>query len=501
MSRFGLKIVGAMLLLAVIPLVTSIYLVGQVIQASESVAQGQMHKLAQPLARAAAAYRALFAARKRMFKLQARLLASDAELKAALDLQAGDSGALQRVQRRLGELQQLYDGVGSLRLLDGDGRVLAEVRSKKRYDPGRFRDLRWQEPIGAKGGRFEMVFYTPRAPFRDFRELGQAQRFAVDMGRLRGELENYYRVAFLIMFGAALLVAMGVGLFIARRTTQRLSVLVRATREVAAGNLETQVQLDSRDEVRELGDAFNEMVRELRDSREKIAYLEKIGAWQEIARRLAHEIKNPLTPIQLAVQQLHRKYEGEDPKFKRMLDDAYDIITEEVGGLRRLVSAFSAFAKLPTVQPEPVDLVALIDDFMKSHVELAERATLVWEPPAQGCTVLVDRMLIKHVLVNLVENAIQAGEGVGLQRAICVEIVAQLEPRRRRVALIVSDDGPGMDAETAHRAFDPYYTTKEHGTGLGLAIVKKIVLEHQGSISLRSAPGEGTRFTLRLPLA
>ncbi len=212
-------------------------------------------------------------------------------------------------------------------------------------------------------------------------------------------------------------------------------------------------------------------------------------------------ISATLTPIQLAVQQIHQAYRGEDASFRRMLDDARDIITEEVDGLRRLVSEFSAFAKLPSVQPEPVDLNSLVDDFLKSHSDLEQKARVRWQPLQPPCQVLADRMLLKHVLFNLVENALQAAEESGSQVPLQVSLAARADPARRRLLLSVIDNGPGMDAATLERIFDPYFTTKERGTGLGLAIVKKIVLEHNGRIAVWSRPGEGSRFELGLPLA
>jgi len=322
-----------------------------------------------------------------------------------------------------------------------------------------------------------------------------------DLTLLRGELATYYRVAFIIMFGAVLLAATIMGLLIARRTTRRVALLAGATRQVAGGDLDAHVPTRARDELGDLARAFNEMVQRLRASRERIAYLEKIGAWQQVARRLAHEIKNPLTPIQLAVQQLERKYPGGDEAFDVLLADACDIIREEVGGLRRLVVAFSGFAKLPEVQPEPLDVNSLIDDFLRSRSEMQERASVSWTPMEPAVTVRGDRMLIKHVLLNLVENAIQAAEEQDALEGLEVAVSGQVMEGDGMLRLTVQDNGPGMPPDTAERAFEPYYTTKEHGTGLGLAIVKKIVLEHNGAIAVQSAPGQGTCFTLDLPLA
>jgi two-component system nitrogen regulation sensor histidine kinase NtrY len=499
MSRFGLKIVAAMLLLAVIPLVTSIYLVGQVIRASDSIAEGQLRRLSEPLSQSADAYRQLFSATKQVFKLQARLIAADRKLTAAVvDKRMSSNERRAHLDKRLAELAKTHHGVGMLEVLDGKGQELAVLR-RGGFSKTEYRSLGVELPLSGGPARVRMRFYTSRAPFIHFQRLGKSRDMALEVSQLRGDLERVFRRVFLIMFGAVVTVAMGIGFLMARRTTRRLSVLVRATRRVGEGDLTTQVHLDVRDEVRELADAFNEMVAELRENREKIGYLEKIGAWQEIARRLAHEIKNPLTPIQLAAQQLHSKYAGDDPKFRRLLDDAYDIISEEVDGLRRLVTAFSAFAKLPTVKPESVPLSNLIEDFVKSHVELIERCDWHVEPVKDDCLVMVDRMLFKHVLVNLVENAVQAAEQAKLGRAVKVEVTVVPAITPNAAQLTVTDDGPGMNPETAARAFDPYYTTKEHGTGLGLAIVKKIILEHKGTIFVEPVEGGGTRFVLRIP--
>ncbi|MCA9665775.1 MAG: HAMP domain-containing protein [Myxococcales bacterium] len=492
MSRFEIKIVATLLGIAVIPLVASVILVGQVIRVSNSVAAGQTQRLSVPLSHAADAYRALFVARRRVFLVSAKLLARDAALLSALG-----SSDREGLSRRVAELVRSrgFAGLGRLAIRGPDGKVWASAQNGKQYPAARFRDLEVNEPLG--GGHLDATFYTPRAPFLNFRALGRAQRAANEITTLRDELSSIYRWVFLIMFGAVLLVATGVGIFVARRTTRQVAVLSGAVQEVAEGDLRTQVEVKGRDELADLARAFNEMVGQLRENRERIGYLEKIGAWQEIARRLAHEIKNPLTPIQLAMQQVHRKYEGDDPRFRKMLDDAHAIITEEVEGLRRLVQAFSSFARLPNVQPEPVDINALLEDFFKSHVEVTQRCKEVrWREVEPVVQVMVDRMLMKHVIYNLVENAVQAAEDAGTSEALEVEISAKRDGQR--VTLQVRDNGPGMPDDVRKRIFNPYYTTKERGTGLGLAIVKKIVLEHGGSIGVDSVVGEGSTFTIRL---
>jgi nitrogen fixation/metabolism regulation signal transduction histidine kinase len=215
-----------------------------------------------------------------------------------------------------------------------------------------------------------------------------------------------------------------------------------------------------------------------------------------VARRLAHEIKNPLTPIQLAVQELASKYRGDDPQYQRLLATAQEIMNEEVGVIRRLVDDFSAFAKLPKVEPVAVDLGQVVDDFARAHPEWqsALRVTRGVSVPA-----MCDRMLIRRVLANLVENAIHAASEAGHEPQVRIEARTQAGT----AVLTVDDNGPGVPVDARERIFDPYMTTKEHGTGLGLAIVRKIVLDHGGDVHVSDQPSPlgGARLEVTLPTA
>ena len=206
-----------------------------------------------------------------------------------------------------------------------------------------------------------------------------------------------------------------------------------------------------------------------------------------MARRLAHEIKNPLTPIQLMVQELQARYTGDDPRYRKLLDDAREIVSEEIAGLRRQVDAFTAFAKLPRVEPRPLDLAEVA-------LDVARDGVLTVDAPAEPVTVRGDRLLLRRALANLVDNAREAG-------ARTVRVTWRRDGDR--ALLFLDDDGPGVDAEVRDRLFDPYVTSKPHGTGLGLAIVKKTVLEHGGHVDLSASPSPlgGARFELSLPLA
>jgi two-component system, NtrC family, nitrogen regulation sensor histidine kinase NtrY len=274
--------------------------------------------------------------------------------------------------------------------------------------------------------------------------------------------------------------------------TKRVAKVVAATQQAALGDLGVRVEIQSSDEIGTLAESFNRMMNEMARGRDRIVYLEKVSSWQEIARRLAHEIKNPLTPIQLAVQELHRSYKGEDDSFISKLDDSLEIVEEEVATLRRLVETFSEFAKMPTVQAELQDLNAFVNDFLKLHPQYAGQVEFL--PAPDSLLVQLDRILMGRVLSNLIDNGLEASlEDRG------VEI--RVERDRNWALLLVRDHGQGMTEDVREHLFQPYFTSKVEGTGLGLAIVKKIVLQHGGEISVADGEGQGSVFTLRLRLA
>src|SRR4051812_44452678 len=256
------------------------------------------------------------------------------------------------------------------------------------------------------------------------------------------------------------------------------------------------------------------MLGEVETSRARIEYLQRISAWQEMARRLAHEIKNPLTPIQLGVQEIHRRYEGHDEQFRDLLDTTLEIVEDEVGTLRRLVSEFSDFARLPEAHLEQADLAEFIAEQRRqieradgaegpaadelSVIRLADtRPSFEWRLPEEPADVAVDRQMLRRVLLNLIQNAADA---LAEAKPDAPKIRVSLRREGDFFVIDVEDNGPGIPNEMRDLIFDPYVTTKHTGTGLGLAIVKKIVIEHGGMITAEAGSLGGARLRLTLPV-
>ncbi len=431
----------------------------------------------------------------------ATMVAHDAALADAL--RADPSGAAARtvLATDLVTLSELR----SVSVRDAAGQEIASV--SREVDMFAEQTLDEDRPIVVDGRDYVVTvgLHTSRAPFEEYVAANETVEVYRALQHDASYYQSFYLIAYITLLLAAIVVVLAAGIVSARRVTRRVTVLADATQKVGRGDLTIEIPTDDADEVGELVGAFNEMVRDIKSSRDRIEYLQRIGAWQEIARRLAHEIKNPLTPIQLAVQEVHRKYEGADPRFQKTLDDAKGIVEEEVETLRRLVSEFSGFARLPVPVLAEGELSALATEWTRTM----DPAALTFEGGASGASValevrtdgelpvMIDAQMVRRCVDNLVRNAVQAitsGGGAGGR------VIVETRRDDGDAVLEVRDDGPGVPEAMRERVFDPYYTTKSEGTGLGLAIVKKIVLEHGGSIACTASPEGGATFRIRLPL-
>jgi two-component system nitrogen regulation sensor histidine kinase NtrY len=325
--------------------------------------------------------------------------------------------------------------------------------------------------------------------------LGQAAAVHLVFSRAAAlEAEQGVTSAFLLLAGLGLSFAMMLGLLMARRITHPVEALTEGARRVGEGARDVQVTMKASGEVGELVRAFNHMTSELRSTTERLVASERIAAWQEVARRLAHEIKNPLTPIQMSLETLLAAQSAQDARFPTLFRDSAAVVLEEVDRLRRIVDEFSRFARLPKPQLAPVDLGELAQSVLALYATPPEGITLL--PTLQtGVVALADRDQLTQVLVNLVKNAEEAMAGKG--GAVRVRV----KGTEADAIVEVEDSGPGIPPEHRARIFEPYFTTKEGGTGLGLAIAARILQEHGGKLEVGGESGEGARFSVVLPRA
>jgi signal transduction histidine kinase len=293
-----------------------------------------------------------------------------------------------------------------------------------------------------------------------------------------------------IMLGA------GIGYYMAERIADPVNRLMRATRRIARGDLDARVLATSSDELRRLVDAFNQMADDLQRQRGELERTNRLAAWADMARQVAHDIKNPLTPIQLNAEHLRRVHLDHGKPLGNVIDECVANILGQVRLLRQISSEFSSFATSPEPRPVDTDLAALVDEVVEPYrVGLAGRIGIESHVPAYLPHVIVDRMLIGRALTNIVENALHAMPGGGT-----LTIDAALAPDRQ-VQLRVTDTGIGMDSAALAKIFEPYFSTKAIGTGLGLTIAKRNVEANRGTIAVTSEKGRGTSVTMTLPLA
>jgi signal transduction histidine kinase len=296
-------------------------------------------------------------------------------------------------------------------------------------------------------------------------------------------------VLFFVLLGA------GIGLSLAERIADPVRRLTRATRRIAAGDFDARIAVRSSDELRRLVDSFNSMASELKAQRAQLERTHRLEAWAEMARQVAHEIKNPLTPIQLSAEHLRRVHNDRGEPLGDVVDSCVTAILGQVRLLRQISAEFSSFASSPVAKPAPVDLPALVAEVvdpyragLSNHVRI-DNSVAEPLPP-----VLVDRTLVARALANMIENALHAMPGGG-------ELAIKAWEEPGSVVFEVRDTGVGMDRDALARVFEPYFSTKATGTGLGLPIARRNIELSGGAIEVESEKGVGTTVRVRLPAA
>jgi signal transduction histidine kinase len=311
------------------------------------------------------------------------------------------------------------------------------------------------------------------------------------------ELKRRIRDAALLVGGGGVVLAILLSSWASARVTRPVVDLARAAQDVASGNWNASVQVEGHDEVAQLAESFNRMTSELLAQKERLVQTERVSAWRELARRLAHELKNPLFPLQLTVENLIRAREQSPEMFEEIFRESSQTLLAEISNLKTIIGRFSEFSKMPQPQLQLVqvnEVVEAVARLFQAQFQAKGREAIHCQMQLDGRLgpIAADPELLHRALANLVLNAMDAMPKGG---------TLTLRTRRDdgKVIIEVCDTGSGLTSEECERIFTPYYTSKQHGTGLGLAIVQSVVSDHGGRISVQSEPGKGTTFLMELP--
>jgi two-component system, NtrC family, nitrogen regulation sensor histidine kinase NtrY len=316
------------------------------------------------------------------------------------------------------------------------------------------------------------------------------------------ELERQVVSTAMLVGGAGILVAVLASLWFAARVTRPVVSLAEAARRVAAGDLGAKVEVESSDELGELAAAFNRMTEDLVQQKDRTLQAERVAAWRELARRLAHELKNPLFPLQVTVENLMRAKQKSPEMFEEVFHEGTATLLAEINNLKTIIGRFSEFSKMPQPQRQPTQVNDVVHSVLRVFDAQLQQAQLQDKDKNQIAVrteldetlpeISADPDLLHRALQNLVLNAIDAMPQGG-------KLTIRTGTVGDRIEVSVSDTGSGLTQEECGRLFTPYYTTKQHGTGLGLAIVQSVVSDHGGKISVESTKEKGTTFHIELP--
>ncbi len=288
-----------------------------------------------------------------------------------------------------------------------------------------------------------------------------------------------------------LLIAVGIAFLLSKYITKSLKTISDKLTATRLERKNKKIEIDSSsEEIATLVNSYNSMIDELEESAVKLATSEREQAWREMAKQVAHEIKNPLTPMRLSVQSFQRKFDPNDPTIHQKVDEYSKTLIQQIDTMSSIASAFSNFAKMPAQQNETLNVVNIV----KLAVEIFSEDYISFNAEEEEIIAKFDRTQLIRVVTNLVKNAIQSMPEEGTPQ-INVDVISQGE----YVSIIVSDNGIGISEVNSSKIFEPKFTTKTSGMGLGLAMVKNIVETYNGSITFTSQPEKGTIFKVSFP--
>jgi nitrogen fixation/metabolism regulation signal transduction histidine kinase len=310
-------------------------------------------------------------------------------------------------------------------------------------------------------------------------------------------LKRHIRDSAFLVGATGIVLAILLSSWLAARVTRPVEQLAKAAQDVAAGNWGSSVEVEGRDEVAQLAESFNHMTAELLAQKERLVQTERVAAWRELARRLAHELKNPLFPLQLTVENLIRARTLNPEQFEEVFQESSQTLLAEISNLKKIIGRFSEFSKMPQPQLQAVqvnEIVTAVAQLYQAQFQMPghNAVTCALELDENLKPFAADPDLLHRALSNLVLNALDAMPNGG-------KLTLRTRCEASKAVMEVADTGSGLTHEECERIFTPYYTSKQHGTGLGLAIVQSVISDHGGRISVKSEPGQGTTFRIELP--
>ena len=319
--------------------------------------------------------------------------------------------------------------------------------------------------------------------------------YIADDGFMTKELnENLLRMS--ILYGVMLLISVAIAYALSQYITRSLQSISQGltSTQLLGQNQRIEIQSNASSEIRKLVEAYNHMIEALEQSAVQLAQGEREAAWREMAKQVAHEIKNPLTPMRLSVQSFERKFDPQDPEIQNKIAEFSASLIQQIDTMSDIASAFATYAKLPEQNVQTIDLTETI----KRTIEVFDSKFIKLSAPEQAVFLNFDKNQLNRIVTNLIKNSLQSLKENQIAKP---EIMVKLADEASQITLSVEDNGPGISMEVKSRVFEPKFTTKTKGMGLGLAMVKTIVLSYGGNIDIQEPKKGGVAFVMRFPKA
>src|SRR6185312_7197200 len=391
----------------------------------------------------------------------------------------------------------LYRNFGAESLVSGGDAVIDRHALQPVLDQARFSSTDARAIVYPTSKREDSLDVTA-VPLKDRQGVALAVLLIANQRRDLAEMQQHIRNTAYSVAGLGVLFAVAASLWIAARISRPVEQRAHAVDEVAAGNWKITVTVGSRDEVGRLAAGFNHMTGQLSEQRDRLVQSERVAAWRELARRLAHELKNPLFPLQITVENMVRARRLPSKEFDEVFEESTSTLIAELQNLKTIIGRFSDFSRMPKPQLQPEEISKALQRLIALYAPALEekKIELKVEIENASLTAMADSELLHRALSNLVLNAMDAMDGPPEKTGGVLTI--SLRRRDGMIEIRIADSGAGLTPEECDRLFTPYYTTKQHGTGLGLAVVQSIIADHHGTIAVRRAESGGAEFVIEL---